>query len=313
MRHRRSSALVPGALLAIAAGWTILSYRSFPVLPWSLFPWSSRASGSAHTTIQSRAGAVAEELAVAVDIGQGAQNEIHMRLDRAGIKDVPASFVDKCLDAAKGDVENAYVQLLTIMRWRKSLKVDQVLDNVQAAANELWYRKLLRYDIRYADKKGRAVIIERIGEWDMDAIEAASAKERERMLRSHIFVCEKLLRHSQEQASMRGSDRAPGFVAVLDLAGISAAQNPLVYPNILKALREISGVNARYYPAAAEHLFIVNAPAVFKFIWRTLAPFVTSDDGVQVHILRKGANEPLLQEVGGHVLPAELGGFCNPA
>eukprot|EP00929_Paragymnodinium_shiwhaense_P058076 TRINITY_DN29090_c0_g1_i2.p1 TRINITY_DN29090_c0_g1~~TRINITY_DN29090_c0_g1_i2.p1 ORF type:complete len:340 (+),score=73.01 TRINITY_DN29090_c0_g1_i2:29-1048(+) len=317
-RPRPSLKRLPNAFLAIAAGCSGLAFRAFVV------PFVAPSQGRGPSRTSRYATGAGEELAVAVEKQQKTANlarqALYARLDKAGIAagayTVSGELVDRCLQGAGNDVEKAYVKLRTILRWRKSQKVDGILDNVQAAADELWYRDLLHYDLYGPDKKGRAVMIEEIGKWDMQAIDRASKAQREKMVRSHIFVCERLLQQAQEHAdALRLNGKTGleprGFVAVLDLAGISAAQNPMMYSDLLKSLREVSQITSLYYPDAVDKLFIVNAPLVMKVIWRALSPFVISSDAIEVQVLREGDNEPLVREVGKEVLPVQLGGVLT--
>lgn len=240
----------------------------------------------------------------------------------AGLHDVPEGLLQRCCTATKNNVEEAYARLRDILVWRQREGVDRILDNPGAVAAERWYRQLLHYGLTGEDLKGRAVMIEAIGQWDMDELDRAARKRKDSMLQAHVVVCETLLSQAEEVAAARVRDRGwqggpsararqrvPGFVAVLDMEGISSKQNPLVYPQLLNALREVSTINARYYPEAVEHVFVVNAPRLFESIWRILSPFVLPSSGVKVDVLSKGEFGPLLRECGRECLPLQLGGI----
>mmetsp|Transcript_10039 Transcript_10039/g.29655 ORF Transcript_10039/g.29655 Transcript_10039/m.29655 type:complete len:356 (+) Transcript_10039:62-1129(+) len=239
--------------------------------------------------------------------------ELRRRLAVAGLGQVPEGLLQRCARAS-GDVEQAYAQLRDIMRWRQHGGVAEILDRPEAIADEHWYRHILQYGLPGKDRQGRAVMIEAVGQWDMTALDRASRERREAMLRSHVVVCETLLRQAQESAGTEAVaeggavPRIRGFVAVLDMKGISLAQNPMGFPELLNTLKEISKINARYYPEAIEHVFVVNAPSVFRVIWKALAPFVLPTSGVQVDVLRTGQFGPLVRELGKDVLPEQLGG-----
>lgn len=240
----------------------------------------------------------------------------------AGLHDVPEGLLQRCCTATKNNVEEAYARLHDILGWRRREGVDRILDNPGAVAAERWYRQLLHYGLTGEDLKGRAVMIEAIGQWDMEELDKAARKRKDSMLQAHVVVCETLLSQAEEVAAARIGDRGregglsararqrvPGFVAVLDMEGISLKQNPLGYPQVLNALREVSKINARYYPEAVEHVFVVNAPGIFESIWRILSPFVLPSSGVKVDVLPKGEFGPLLRECGTECLPLQLGGI----
>jgi len=253
-----------------------------------------------------------------------AVEQLRARAARAKLRDVPEGLLQRCCIAADNDVDEAYTRLRDIVRWRESQGVQHILEDPEALAAEKWYRDLLQYSIPGRDKRGRSVMIEAIGQWDMDALDKAARESKEAMLRAHVVVCERLLSQAQEAASERSEEqqqhghgggraagahaRVPGFVAVLDMEGISLRQNPLAYPQLLGALREVSKINARYYPEAVEHVFVVNAPRLFQSIWSTLAPFVLPSSGVKVDVLPRGDYSTLVRECGEICLPKQLGG-----
>jgi len=237
------------------------------------------------------------------------------RVQSAGFLDVPEGLLQRCCAAAGNDVEAAYARLRDILRWRAREGVDCVLESPGAAASERWYRRLLCYGLPGQDRKGRAVMIESVGRWDMEALDMASKSRSEAMTQAHIVVCETLLKQAQDVAAaapqgerLSGVQRVPGFVAVLDMEGIALRHNPIAYPHVLSVLKEVSKINARYYPEAVEHVFIVNAPGVFQSMWRILAPFVMPSSGIKVDVLPRGEFGLLLQECGRECLPAQLGG-----
>lgn len=249
------------------------------------------------------------------------EGPVLQRLHRAGLQDVPEALLRRCCTAAiagqsasepgssTAAEEQAYVQLRNILRWRKLEGVDGILEDPAALADEQWYGKLLHYGIMPGrDRFGRAVMVEAVGRWDMRELEVAAKERSENMIRAHIAVCERLLRHAQESSEVDGKHRVPGFVAILDMHGVSSQQNPMAYPSILAVLRDISAINARYYPEAVEHVFVVNAPIVFRAIWRLLSPFVLPSSGTRVDVLRTGDEGKLLQECGREALPEQFGG-----
>lgn len=261
--------------------------------------------------------AVDERVAVAEATAEAAA-ELRGRMARAGLRDVPEGLPERCLAAASNDVDVAYAQARDIVRWRKQTGADHILENPRAIAAEHWYRRLLHYSLTGRDRRGRAVMIEAVGQWDMEELDKAARENRDKMIQAHVVVCETLLKQAQEAASADSLGgwphdpalprRAPGFVAVLDMKGISFRQNPLAYPHVLRALREISKINARYYPEAVEHVFVVNAPRLFQSIWRALSPFVLPSSGVRVDVLPHGDFGALVRECGAACLPHQLGG-----
>jgi len=274
-----------------------------------------QALGRPETGHAARAVAVsAEEVPAEADVH--AVRDLQRRLEQSGVGDAPPALLQRCCRAAKGDVEKACALARDILSWRKREGVNGILSDPRAIEKELWYRRLLHYWLPGRDRKGRMVMIEAVGQWDMSLLNAAAVDRKDDMLRAHVFVCERLLSGGGALEPMVGPSsegsgslpQVPGFVAVLDLGGISGRQNPLSYPLVLKALRDISQINALYYPEAVEHVFVVNTPRLFSSIWSFIAPFVLPSKGVKVTVLRSGDFTALVDECGRSCLPQQLGG-----
>jgi len=231
-------------------------------------------------------------------------------------------LLQRCCTSAHNNVKSAYARAKEIVAWRRQESIDLVLDKPSAVAAEHWYRKLLHYGLPGQDCKGRAVMIEAVGQWDMDELDRAAREKKNDMLQAHVVVCETLLKQAEEAVGVHAQQektdgapfegvqrlRVPGFIAVLDMKGLSFNHNPMVYPQVLRVLKEVSNINAKYYPGAIEHVFIVNAPKVFLSIWRLISSFVVPSSGCKVDVLPYGKFDLLLQECGPHCLPAQLGG-----
>jgi len=258
-------------------------------------------------------------------------SDLRALVSKSKFRNAPETLLQHCCIASNNDVEHAFAKLQDILRWREDEGVDKILEDPIALTQERWYRKLLHYDLTGPDRKGRAVLIEAFGRWDMDALDKAARERREAMIRSHVVVSEKLLKYTQAANSARATlfggvrseshvdvhaqthlhqnvRRSAGNVAILDLGGMSLKQGSLPSTALLQTLREISQVNANYYPGTIEQIFVVNTPAVFKSFWRLLAPFIALSSGVRVDFLSAGDTRPLVQECGKEVLPVQLGG-----
>jgi len=243
-------------------------------------------------------------------------------VSEVGLEELPEGLLQRCCISAHNNVKSAYARAKEIVAWRRQESIGLVLDKPSAVAAEHWYRKLLHYGLPGKDRKGRAVLIEAVGQWDMDALDRAAREKRSDMLQAHVVVCETLLKQAEQAVGVHAQQgktegatfevvqrlRVPGFIAVLDMKGLSFNQNPMVYPAVLSVLKEVSKINAKYYPGAIEHIFIVNAPKVFMTIWRLMSSFVVPSSGCKVDVLPFGEFDMLLQECGPHCLPAQLGG-----
>eukprot|EP00928_Gymnodinium_smaydae_P023803 TRINITY_DN19496_c0_g1_i1.p1 TRINITY_DN19496_c0_g1~~TRINITY_DN19496_c0_g1_i1.p1 ORF type:complete len:261 (-),score=70.08 TRINITY_DN19496_c0_g1_i1:17-799(-) len=197
-----------------------------------------------------------------------------------------------------------------------------MLDDPQVLAEERTWRKLLLYDLRGLDVRRRPVMIEAVGRWNMELLDAEVRRRPRSLLRSHLAVCEMLLRQScaDGAAEMGGAGAAPTpraapafrrWVVIFDMEGLSLRH--VRHAGVLSSLKEISAMDELYYPDTIEHVFIVNTPAVFFLVWRIVARFVNADTQAKVHVLPRGDFRELLEECGRDCLPPALGGAGTPS
>lgn len=242
--------------------------------------------------------------------------EMRNELAMLQIHGTPQHLLLRCWIATKGNTADAIRRVCDILEWRARERVDQILGDAVSTTDELQFRTLLRYALPGVDRKARPLLIEAIGQWDMDLLDASVRQKRQQLIRAHVVVCELLLKQSFDALAAAPRRVATEYemqwlmpsrwVVIFDMQGLSWRY--LRYPAVLSCLKEINTLDERYYPDTIDQMFVVNAPSVFHLIWRIVSGFVHTDTCAKVHVLRKGEFEVLVEECGAEHLPAQLGG-----
>jgi len=259
--------------------------------------------------------------------------ELRGRLHKeAGYRDLPNDLLHSCCRVCKNDPERAFRRALDMLSWREREGVDLILTNPAAVAEELSWRRLLRYGFAGKDRKSRPVLIQAVGQWDMRALNAAVKERKQGLLQSHVVMYETLRRQAQEalllQATAAPLDgvgfgeevngriiippellrrRPLRWVIVLDVEGLSFWHTR--FPEVLAGLQEASMLGSKYYPETVDRMFVVNASPGFHLTWRLISRFVKPNTRSKVRVLPAGENQDLIAECGSACIPVHLGGL----
>jgi len=259
--------------------------------------------------------------------------ELRRRLHKeGGYRDLPNDLVHSVFRVCRRDPERAFRRALDMLSWREREGVDLILTNPAAVAEELSWRRLLRYGFPGKDRKSRPVMIQAVGQWDMRALNAAVKERKQGLLRSHVVVYETLRRQAQEalllqvNAASRDSDgsckevngriilppemlrrRPLRWVIVLDVEGLSFWHTR--FPEVLAGLQEASVLGSKYYPETVDRMFVVNASPGFHLTWRLISRFVKPNTRSKVRVLPAGDYQDLIAECGSACIPVHLGGL----
>jgi len=255
--------------------------------------------------------------------------ELRHRLHKeAGYRDLATDLLHSCCRVCKRDPERAFRRALDMLSWREREGVDLILSNPAAVAEELSWRRLLRYGFAGKDKKSRPVMIQAVGQWDMRALHAAVKERKQGLLQAHVVVYETLRRQAQEalllQATAAPVDgagyakevipppellrrRPLRWVIVLDVEGLSFWHTR--FPEVLAGLQEASVLGSKYYPETVDRMFVVNASPGFHLTWRLISRFVKPNTRSKVRVLPAGDYQDLIAECGSACIPVHLGGL----
>lgn len=223
---------------------------------------------------------------------------------------VPEDLLLRCCRAERGDEAATRRRLRSNLEWRGTHGVDGLLEDVEALAYEQECREVLRYGLTGWDRRGRPVMVQAVGMWDLEAVDRAVREQHDEFVRSHLVVVELLLWQARQAVAAERAAGHPaqvsGWVAVFDLEGFSLRVT--AYPAIRICLAEIRTLFLTYHPDAVDDLFIVNAPPSFYVLWHVLCRILRADTRARVHVLPRGDFRDLVKDCGGDCLPEQLGG-----
>jgi len=182
--------------------------------------------------------------------------------------------------------------------WRLDSDISKKMSNKKWVQAERELRRVLKCDYLGSDRHGRPILVQRVGAWDLEAVEAA-ADDSERFVMLNAMVCENLLRLPRP-----GSARDPrGVVVIMDMEGLSLSH---LSSNMLCAFAKVARVVRSYYPDILADLFIINTPWVFTALKTAIRPLFNADSLSKMHISSALPDE--ITDLGVKRLPPALGG-----
>lgn len=214
--------------------------------------------------------------------------------------------------ASKGNIPITQQRLAETTVWRDAFQIDALMESEEWLAKERAFRSVLCYDYLGTDRHGRPVMVERVGAWDVNEVLAYTAvnshdkdgvKDDDNVssfLKLHCIACETKLRMERPPLTLDSR----GQVVIMDCAGLSVKH---LSPSLAKAFGKLAAHDERHYPDTIAHIFVVNAPYVFKALSILIQPFMDKDTLSKVHV-SSGIPCELVDFLGVDCLPEELGG-----
>jgi hypothetical protein len=220
---------------------------------------------------------------------------------------VPSEYDDVILDrfltANKGNVKKALDQLKRTVQWRRENVQGQASMQERVPPYNDYFGDKLYQAFHGVDKRGRPIIIERMGHIPYDQILAEVPAEH--LYQRHIWQMEELDRRCKEMAAKSGSD-IHQFILILDTKDFKIQMNN----KKLEMFKAVLKIDADYYPETLGQIFIINAPMVFRSIWAVVSNFVDKKTRTKINFIGSD-NRKLLEFVDASQLPIEFGGCCN--
>jgi len=203
------------------------------------------------------------------------------------------------LRAAQLQGQDPVERVLATMEWRMQSGIGLKAADRSWQEAEYEFRRVLKYDFLGHDLFGRPVLVERVGAWDVQQVEAATTN-LERFVLLNALVCERLV-HMPRPAS---AVDPRGVVVILDMHGLGSGH---LSSQLLRAFASVSRVVRAFYPDMLADVFVVKAPWLFSALHTAIQPLLSGRTLSGVHIC---ASVPTsLDELGAACLPTELHGI----
>jgi hypothetical protein len=115
-----------------------------------------------------------------------------------------------------------------------------------------------------------------------------------------------LLRERCRKSSARLGKRVEQQVIIMDFKGGPM----LVEWACLKSLQEVMTIDEAYYPDTIKHMFVINAPSYFSYLFNIIKPWMNPLDVKKIMILgeQKEFLPVLLKYIDENEIPVEYGG-----
>ncbi|PAA65052.1 hypothetical protein BOX15_Mlig016597g1 [Macrostomum lignano] len=204
------------------------------------------------------------------------------------------------LRAREFDLAKSELMLRNHIRWRKELRIDDIVDRFQ---EKEVITKYYTGGLCGEDKEGRPVYYDPIGCIDPQGI--AKSVSREELFLSQICRAEKIVTHLLPQVRARTGKAIYGVTFVYDLQHFGKKH---MWRPSLEFYGDLTRTCEQNYPETIGIVFIINAPAIFPVVFNLLKPLFNPATQAKIHVLGKDYQRTLLQYIDADQLPAVYGG-----
>ncbi|KAJ7122339.1 CRAL-TRIO domain-containing protein [Mycena epipterygia] len=208
------------------------------------------------------------------------------------------------LRARKFDVAKAKEMFIANENWRKEFGVDDIVENFEFPELSIVNKYYPQY-YHKNDKDGRPVYIQRLGQLDLEALDAATTQERQ--LKRFVSEYEKFLDERLPACSAVAGHPVETSCSILDLQNVSLRNFYRVKDYVQKA----SAIGQDRYPECMGKFYIINAPFMFSTVWSFVKPWLDEVTVAKIDIIGSGYKDKLLAQIDTANLPREFGGTCS--
>lgn len=199
------------------------------------------------------------------------------------------------------DVAAAKTGFLDYMQWRKTKKLDKILDSKPEKIDII--NRLTPYSYHGFDKDGRPVYIEKTGKIHCAAMADEAIIPADEFIMSHVWGLEHLMTKCH-QSSLKLGHRVETFTSLLDMTGLG-----FHHRSALPLLKQCMDLDAKYYPELIGKLYVIHTPWVAPYLYQAATPFVPAEVRARVHVVND--LEMLKEMFDADQLPPEYGGSCT--
>jgi ribosomal protein S6E (S10) len=206
------------------------------------------------------------------------------------------------LKARKWDVDAALSQLLETMHWRSNGGVGKLL--CCPDPHEDIYQNYTPHLYFGHDKEGRPISWDRTGQ--VRVAELLQQLTPEDVNARHVRHMELQIQRMKESSAEQHKP-VTQLVWIMDLKGLSMkpdSQGTKLFKNTIT-------IDQTYYPERLGHLFIINAPWVFKPIWAIIRPWIDPNTREKIHICGENYHAVLKEFIDSDQIPKEYGGTSD--
>ncbi|KAH9904465.1 CRAL-TRIO domain-containing protein [Xylariomycetidae sp. FL2044] len=157
------------------------------------------------------------------------------------------------------------------------------------------------------DKDGRPVYIEQLGKINLDELKNKYRIYEDKMLVNLAVEYEKMADPRLPACSRKAGQLLETCCTIMDLKDVGMSKASEVYPFIKKA----STMSNNYNPERLGHMYLINLPWAFKWVWKVVSGFLDPVTVSKIHLLSSDYQKELLAQIPAENLPEEFGGKCR--
>lgn len=150
--------------------------------------------------------------------------------------------------------------------WRKEHDVDTICDRKLEKRDK--FKTTWTTMVTGKDPVGHLIAVDRLGAIKPSELLVDFTVEE---LQMHHVQNQEFIAKMKEEASEKAGMRLYKMVSVLDLDGIGMAHTGSKFTGPARALMDI---DQWFYPESMQKMYVVNAPWVFKMIWKVVRPWL---------------------------------------
>lgn len=200
------------------------------------------------------------------------------------------------LRARKHNIANAKTMVLKTIEWRKTNKIDTILEDFDFHEKEE-FQKHYPEGFYCTDREGRPVYIQKPG--DIDCTELWKFTTLERSIQYHITQQERYIKIIAPSASLQAGRRAFQSIVIIDMDGVGVST---LTGEVRTIMAKVMSIDQDYYPELMHKALIINAPTSFRIIWSLVKHLLDTRTQEKIHVLPSNYAPDLLK----HIAPENL-------
>eukprot|EP01025_Chloroclados_australasicus_P002455 TRINITY_DN1055_c0_g1_i2.p1 TRINITY_DN1055_c0_g1~~TRINITY_DN1055_c0_g1_i2.p1 ORF type:complete len:492 (-),score=36.16 TRINITY_DN1055_c0_g1_i2:370-1845(-) len=200
------------------------------------------------------------------------------------------------------DVEKATEMVKNHIQWRYEYGTDTIIEDFDFKERNQF---LAVYPQGYhkTDKQGRPIYIQHLGCIDLKKITQVTTVDR--MIRFHVQEWERCIKTIFPACSRKAGRRIDQMFAIMDVQGVGLH---MLSADVRRTLQEITKIDQDNYPESLGKVFIINAPIIFKAVWKFIHPLLNPRTRGKIELYGQNYKQALLEHVDIDSIPQYLGG-----
>lgn len=206
------------------------------------------------------------------------------------------------LRARQWNIDKAEAMYLNMRSWREKAGVDKLYKEFEYPELQA-VRTYYPHFYHKTDVFGRPVYYELLGKVKLHKL--METTNLERFLKYHITACESFRCQKLRACSVAFGRDILTTTVILDLDGLGMKH---LTPTVQTFMQSIFRIDQDYFPEHLGHMYIINAPFIFRSIWSLVKPLLDERTVKKISFLGSNYQQVLLEAIPSENLPRQYGG-----